>query len=160
VREIPLTQGKIALVDDEDYADLAQFKWRVQPSGRTFYAVRHDDSKKKRTTERMHRRILKVQVSEEVDHINHNGLDCQKHNLRKCTQLQNNANQQKQLRKSVDGFKGIIWVEWIKKWRARIRHNGKLIHLGYFDKDVLAARAYDSAAREHFGEFASTNFSE
>jgi hypothetical protein len=161
MKTIPLTQGMVALVDDEDYADLAQFKWyaRKSPKDHTYYAARNVKQAGRQITERMHRRILNAQVGQIVDHENHNGLDCQRHNIRICTQRQNNGNRRRNIHSS-SRFKGVTWYGRYKKWRAQIQNNGKEIHLGYFDDEEQAAHAYDKKAIELFGEFACLNFPE
>jgi hypothetical protein len=154
MKQIPVTRGMFALVDDENYVDLIQFKWYAHRGLHTFYAARYDSNGK---LEYMHRRILKVRRGEIVDHANQNGLDCQLNNIRKCTSSQNHMN----LTKRRDGsskYKGVCWSKCANKWQAHIQVDGKQIHLGLFEDDVLAARAYDSKARELFGNFAKCNF--
>jgi len=93
-----------------------------------------------------------------VDHINHNGLDNRKANLRPATRAQNNYNRQRQRNKTSTEYKGISWRKDRKKWVAEIRVDYKGICLGYFDDEIGAARAYDSAARIFQGEYAELNF--
>lgn len=148
-KEIPLTQGKVALVDDEDYEWLTQWKWHYSARG---YAVRSCREPKPQSV-RMHRVIVGAEPSEEVDHINGDKLDNRRCNLRKCTHAENMRNM-----KFRDGVshKGIKRHK--SKWAAQITVNGKHIYLGLFNTEVEAAKAYDAAAREHFAEFAKTNF--
>ena len=158
MREIPLTQGKVALVDDEDFPDISQFKWYALKGGLTFYARHALRCDGKRDFESMHRRILKCKPGQRVDHENHNGLDNQKHNIRRCTRSENNRNRKKQKNPTSSEFKGVHWDRCNGKWQAQIRKNGRNKHLGLFVSDVEAAHAYDVAARKIFGEFALTNF--
>jgi len=103
----------------------------------------------------MHREILLVDGSQEIDHINGNSLDNRKANLRVCTHRQNTQNSGK--REGCNSrFKGAYWNKNRGKWHARIGHRGKQIHLGYFESE--AAKAYDEKAKELFGVFAHPNF--
>ena len=156
-RWIPLTQGKFALVDKEDYPTIILNNWCAQKrnSGFGYYAVRsiHLNNPKERVRIPMHRQILNAPDGWEVDHINGDGLDNRKCNLRLCTRSQNGANRHK-----VRGnFKGVCWYSRCNKWGASICHDRKRYHLGYFDKELEAAKAYDDKAIELFGEFARLN---
>ena len=95
---------------------------------------------------------LKVQV----DHINHDGLDCRRENLRACTVSQNGMNRLINKRKT-SLFKGVVWNKARKKWRSQIKKDGKLLHLGSFESEVSAAKAYNEGAKKIFGEFAFFN---
>lgn len=104
----------------------------------------------------MHRIIVDAPAGMVVDHINHDALDNRRANLRVCTQSQNLGNQIRKLGSSK--YKGVSWHKAAQKWHARIQKNDAHVSLGLFDSETDAARAYDSAAREHFGEFALCNF--
>ena len=161
-RRIPLTQGKHAIVDPEDYHALTSYKWMAQRGGRTFYAnawSRNPKTRKKKLIA-MHRLIINAPEGMLVDHINHNGLDNRKANLRLATHAQNSANARKSKGNQHSKYKGVYPRPDCKKWCARIRHNKKSIHLGYFDTETQAAKAYDRAAKQHHGAFASLNFPE
>lgn len=152
--EISLTQGKIALIDDEDYELISSFKWHAFKDSNTFYAatkIKKPDGNY--TTLRMHKLLTNFN---KTDHINHNGLDNRRSNLRDGSVF-NNRNKLPQLGYSSK-FKGVLWKKDSSKYRSVIRVNNKQIHLGLFDCEVAAARAYDRAAIEHFGEFACLNF--
>ena len=149
MKEIPLTQGKVAIVDDEDYERLSQRKWHYHQTG---YAVRTSQGNK---TIRMHREIMGAKADQEVDHHNHDTLDNRRENLRLCSANENCHNRVINNNKK---YKGTTWKKDHRKWNARIRLDGHLYHLGYFDDETNAAYAYDDAARELFGEFAFTNF--
>jgi len=158
VKKIGLTQGKYALVDDEDFEKLNQYNWHANRcSSKNWYATRmwkeRDD---KPTTESMHRQIMGAPDNMQVDHINHNGLDNRKCNLRLCTRSQNAYNRKPRPDCSSQ-YKGVSFHKRYKKWEAYIRVKGKLNHLGSFDDEIDAAQAYNEAAREHFGEFAYLN---
>lgn len=106
----------------------------------------------------MHREIMDVPKHLVCDHINHNGLDNRKNNLRTCTRQQNTHNQ-KPRKKGTSKYKGVDWNKRQKKWRARIYYRGKCHYLGYFNNEIDAALTYDKKAKELFGEFACLNFS-
>ena len=155
--EIPLTQGKVALVDDDDVERIIQYLWRAEPKGDAWYA----SSIHPRTGQKMylHRFILNLESGDsDMDHINGNGLDCRKSNLRLATRSQNGANRPKFSGRYSSKYKGVGWKKQNQRWAASIRVNTKLIHLGYFLVEEDAARAYDRAAIKYFGEFAKTNF--
>lgn len=154
MREIALTNGGTAIVDDEDFAALAAFRWRRSPNG---YAVRSEWSGGKVRAILMHRVVADPPDGKEVDHVDGNKLLNTRANLRVCERGQNAANTAGRRRRKSP-FKGTDYRAAKKRWRASINVKGKNIHLGYFDTAEGAARAYDSAAREHFGEFAHLNF--
>lgn len=154
MKHIPLTQGQQAIVDDEDYDWLNQWKWHARKDCKTYYVVRKD----KQVAVLMHRHIFGLTKGdgEETDHRNGNGLDNRRENLRICTHSQNHQN-----RHAVCGnskYKGVCYHISNKKWLVHIKLNGQQIHIGYFDDEIEAAKAYDAKALEMFGEFACTNF--
>lgn len=163
--QIPLTQGQFAIVDDID-ADLADAKWHATKgaSNHSFYAVRKitDPNTKRRSLKHMHRVILERVVGrslcgdELADHIDGNGLNNCRENLRVASRTENVRNQRKSVKNS-SGFKGVSWNEQHQKWRALIRVNGRLKHLGLFDTPEAAHEAYCKAAAspEFHGEFAN-----
>jgi len=158
-RRIPLTQGKYAIVDPEDFERLNKHKWHAVKNGNTFYAIRCFGPAKKTTYIRMHREIINPPDHLVVDHINHNGLDNRKANIRPATRAQNNYNRLIVKRKGLSSkYKGVAWKKEKKKWRAQMHFNGKLIFLGYFKEEIKAAKAYDKAAKKHYGQFACLNF--
>ena len=159
MRKIPLTKGKYALIDDEDFEQLNRFRWAVQKGGNTFYAVRHARIKYRRCGLLMHRAILGLEYKDGVhtDHIDGNGLNNQRSNIRMCTQQQNLFNR-KSNKGSSSKYKGIYWDAKKQRWRCRIVIDGEQIHIGTFKSEILAAKAYDEKAKELHGEFAKLNF--
>lgn len=162
MKEVPLTKGYMALVDDEDYERvLARGKWHafVPKSKHTVYAIRtHRQPDGKRQTEYLHRFILNVTDPKvEVDHQNHNGLDCQQSNLRAASKAQNMGNQLLRRNPKSSRYKGVRFNKKLGKWEAYIGV-GKYIYLGLFTSEAEAAAAYDAKARELFKEFAAPNF--
>ena len=158
MKEIPLTQGKITLVDDEDYEYLMQWKWYAEKTKSGFMAVRHSSTKHGiRNTILMHRLIMRCPKNMQVDHIHHDELDNRKNELRICTNRQNCHNRIP-TRGLPSPFKGVYWDTSCRRWRSRITINGKLTYIGIFVNEIDAARAYDKKAKEHFGNFAYLNF--
>jgi hypothetical protein len=158
-RRIPLTQGKYAIVDPEDFERLNKHKWHAVKNGNTFYAIRCFGPAKKTTYIRMHREIINPPDHLVVDHINHNGLDNRKANIRPATRSQNNFNRLIIKREdSSSKYKGVSWRKRRKRWHARIHVNGEYKFLGYFKDEIHAAKAYDKAAKEYQKEFAVLNF--
>lgn len=142
MKEIFLTQGQVVLVDEEDFVALSRFRWSALPGGGTQYAkrtVRREDGRE--TTEQMHRRIMGAPSGMDVDHINHDGLDNRRENLRVVTRRQNSQN----LRGKPDcssKYPGVSWVKALSKWEAQAQVDGKKKHLGRFASEFEAARAY------------------
>ena len=146
MKEVQLTQGYIATVDDEDFERVSEMKWRVLITGNLRYAYSSKD-------QLLHRFILGIDNPKvEVDHKDRCGLNCSKENLRVATKSQNNANRAKLC--GDNSHKGVGWHKASSKWRATIKKNGKAKHLGLFTSEVAAKEAYNKAAKELFGEFA------
>ncbi len=158
MKKIPLTHGKFALVDDEDYDWLMQWKWCAWVHRKTWYAIRtiHTVGRLTRTV-RMHREILKVPDGVLVDHRNHNGLHNYRSTIRPCTVQQNNHNR-RIASNNTSGFKGVSWKAEKRKWVSHITVGGTTFYLGSFHCIVKAAKAYDTAAKEKFRDFARLNF--
>jgi hypothetical protein len=159
MKEIGLTKGQVAIVDDEDYERIGAHKWCADwhPNTQSFYAMRKPKiANGKQLTVRMHREVMAAKAGEQVDHINHDTLDNRRENLRLCTGGQNQANHRMQVN-NTSGFKGVDWLKERGKWRAYLTFNSKQRHIGLFQTALEAALAYDDAARETFGEFALTN---
>lgn len=148
-KEIQLTKGKVALVDDEDFIWLSRFTWCADSSG---YAMTFDGQK----NIRMHTMLIRPPKGMVVDHINGNPSDNQRKNLRICTRAENLRNRGKQKNNS-SGYKGVYWSKGRKKWIAQIKIYGKMKSLGGFEAVIDAVKAYDLAALQIHGEFAKTN---
>ncbi len=154
MKEIPLSQGKVALVDDVEFDLLSVNKWCAQKDRRTYYAVRSitiAPNKEKRVW--MHREILGLTVGQFADHINGNGLDNRRSNLRIATTSQNGANRRVG-RNNTSGVKGVAWHKGSKKWQSSICVRGRMIQLGRFYDLKSAECIYKLAAFKFFGEFA------
>ena len=159
MKEIQLTQGKVALVDDEDYEYLNQWKWCLRGTGLgKFYAIRGFSKSKKsnKGSISLHRQLMKPEKGYVIDHLDGNTLNNQKHNLRICTQSQNCSNQ-KISKSNTSGYKGVIYSQPSNKYYARITFNKKFLHLGSYIDPKDAARAYNEAAIKYHGEFANLN---
>jgi hypothetical protein len=154
MKTIQLSQGKVAMVDDDDYSLVMQYKWYARLHRYTWYAQTATPGNLNRKMG-LHNLILGCKG---VDHKDGDGLNNQRANLRPCTVGQNNSNNR--LRKdSSTGFKGVTRESGASpSWRARIRKNGKYVSVGSFGTAEQAAHAYDAAAKAQYGEFARLNF--
>lgn len=155
MRQIQLTQGQFAMVDDADYERVCAFKWHAhrKNKGRGFYAQTGYSAGGRQRSLLLHRFIMQAGRGEQVDHKNGNGLDCRRENLRFCTHSQNVHNTP-----AKKGYKGVVWVRKSLLWAASIMVEGHRFYLGNFSSEEDAARAYDAAAVELCGEFARLNF--
>lgn len=157
-RHIHLDQGEIALVDAADFVALARWRWLVMGTPRgPRYAYRMVEADGQRFTVRMHREILGLPDGVIVDHINRNGLDNRRVNLRPANAFQNAVNSPLLRRNNHSGFRGVRWNKNAHKWHAQIGHLRRNYHIGYFDSARDAAAAYNARAVELFGEFAVLN---
>ena len=178
-----LTKGKSTIINDEDYDVVKIYKWHSHLCGRqnTCYAttnipdiggpVRYYFDKKNNTQRGpyyrykilyMHVLLMSPEKGEEVDHINHCGLDNRRHNLRNVTKAQNQHNSSKARwyngKKTSSIYKGVTRHTRDKTWRAKIQVDNRRIYLGQFKHEEEAAKAYDIAAKKYFGEHANTNY--
>lgn len=156
MKEIKLSQGLVTLVDDEDYEELNQHTWYAQKKGKTFYAVRHSYLKGKDNRIYMHRVLLNNNSKLHTDHINGDGLDNQKANLRVITTRQNLQNIHT---KKSSQYAGVSWSKRDKKWQAQIRIKGVVKHLGYFTNELEAHSIYLKRLDE-IGELFVNNITE
>lgn len=153
-REIPLTQGKVALVDDDMYDYLMQWKWCLGKG----YAIRFSGRKNGKKNLPMHHHVIEVPVGMECDHRDGNRLNNQRANLRVATHAQNQCNIAPYRKDKTSQYKGVRRNR--NRWQALIKVNQVTFLLGRFDDQEEAAKAYDQAAKLHFGEFAYLNFPE
>ena len=146
------------LVDDADTHLLANHTWTISRYGSTFYAYRQTSTIGGTPSRKLylHREVLNAPDGVNVDHINGNGLDCRRSNLRLADQTLNNANARPRV--GTSRFKGVYFDRSRGKWSARIQSRGRQSFLGRFDSEEEAALAYDAAASVHFGQFARLNF--
>ena len=158
MKEIYLTNNKgIVFVDNEDYEWLQQYKWNFNLSRNgNGYATTNLYLNKRNLIKHMHRLIMNEPIGLQIDHIDNNGLNNQKNNLRIVTNQQNQMNRKKGINCSSK-YKGVTWKKQDKQWQAQIQANKKYIYLGLFRIEEDAAKAYNEAAIELFGEYAHLN---
>lgn len=166
--EIPLSQTSLAnhgkytaLISDED-SILAGFYWNILITKRsnTVYAKRANNTKGKISTETLHKVVMERVLGHElpqgaqIDHIDGDGLNCQRDNLRLANHSQNAANR-KRLKNNTSGYKGVSFHKQTGKWRATIKFQGKSISIGGFGTPEKAHEEYCKKAKELFGDFAN-----
>ena len=156
MKKITLTKNQYAMVDDTEYRNLSKHKWQANKQKHGWYAQRSIRRNGKLTKEYMHRAIMKPEKGQQIDHIDHNGLNNQKFNLRIVTHRENTLNR-KPYENTTSRCKGVFLNKQKNLWISQIKINGKIHVLGYFHAEKLAALAYDLAARRVFGEYAYTN---
>jgi len=157
--KIKLTQNKVALADESDLPILSKYRWCAHFPGWGWYAsttLWKRNGQTKKTT--MHRLLMGFPEGMEIDHINGNGLDNRRQNLRIATRSENGANKPKYHRGGYSKYKGVTKANSnTRPWAAWIKEGGESIHLGHFLTEEQAALAYNEAALEYFGEFAYLN---
>ncbi len=170
-RRIKLTQGQYAIVDAWMYEELNKYQWYAHKGKTTYYAYRaaRIDEKRKSKNVKMHEEVMKLQKTDDrrlktedqkyvIDHINGDGLDNRSANLRVATYSQNSQNRRKSRKGCGSKYKGVWLDKRTRRWRAQICFEGTKKHLGYYDDEAGAARAYDRAAVRYHEEFAKLNF--
>jgi len=153
MHEIPLTRGHVAIIDDDDFDRVSPLKWFALITGKKtplIYATRIFGPRKNKTCLYLHRFILNAPPGIDVDHINHDTLDCRKANLRTATRAQNAANNRH--RTGISGYKGVI--KYGPTWSCFVSHK----YYGRFNTPEDAARHYDTIAKQIYGQFATLNF--
>lgn len=155
--ELELTRGQVTIFDEEDLPIVTQHTWHADPSGPTFYAVsmKYKAGKYYRLT--LHRLLLAAPNGTVVDHIDGNGLNNRRKNIRLCTPQENAMNRTRPQRNPW-GYRGVTWNKRYSHFVGQIRHEQKIHYLGSFKTAEEAARAYDEAARRLRGPFARVNF--
>lgn len=157
MKEIPLDKGHILFIDNEDYEEVSKLIWKVAKRLHTFYAI--SDIRKKghaRKVILLHRLIMKAPKGTLIDHINGNGLDNRKSNLRYANKSKNAMNMSKHTPHSSP-YKGVSYDKDRKKFRCNIGINGKQYFVGRFDNELEAAKAYNKKALTIYGEYARLN---
>lgn len=155
MKKIPLSQGKFALVDDEDFEWLTKIKWyAVKQKDGTFYALGFLSGRK---SAYMHRLINNTPDGLHTDHINRDKLDNRRDNLRNASHSQNQYNRKNQSGVKSSKYKGVHWKKSHNKWYAQIRDNGKRKYLGMFNSEREAALAYNAYATKIHTSFSLLN---
>jgi hypothetical protein len=150
VKTINLTRGFVTIVDDEDHEALARFRWYASGKPPYIYAQRDERRDGLRRAIMMHRVIASAPPRLVVDHLNGDGLDNRRANLRVCSQSHNIGNARPDRRNNKTGFKGVSWRPDKRKYAAQIAVRRKTRHLGFFDTAEDASAAYQRASREAF----------
>ena len=149
MKTLELSRGKVALVDDDDFEWLKKYKWTLSGDGR--YAIYYPKRNGKRRLFLLHRTIMTAKKNEVIDHIDGDGLNNQRQNLRAVSHRQNLLNR-RDLNNKVIGI-----TKHQKGWWARIRYQGKHISLGVYEFKQDAIDAYQTAAKKYYGEKAFLN---
>lgn len=147
---LQIASGKEVLISEADFGLVSQFLWHVGAKG---YVMARLNGKKIY----LHRLIMNTPNDMDTDHINRNKLDNRRENLRIATRSENNMNKKMQTN-NTSGYKGVGWNKQNQNWRAKIKVGDKHLNLGSFQDKILAAKAYDDAAKKYFGKYARTNF--
>lgn len=152
MKEIPLTQGKVALIDDDMFDRVSYFKWSADKSGKNYYARTNIGVDGKEKSFKIHQLLLGFPKNCDIDHINGDGLLNTKDNLRLCSHSENCRNSSLKIN-NVSGFRGVHWHKNNKKWVAQINKNGKRVNLGYFINIEDAVIVFNKASKEIYKEF-------
>lgn len=159
MKEILLTQGHKALIDDADFQSVNKFKWHVHFSDSKIYARRKRRVFEGKSTTKIYLHSFLLPEASRIDHRDGNGLNCQRNNLRAATPQQNGHGFASKRDKATSKYRGVSWSEERKKWVVQVTNpSGKRTSLGRFSSEEVAARVFDKYVRENYGEFASPNF--
>lgn len=142
---LPLSQGKFAMIDSDDFEKVGRVKWSAQKEGKNFYAYRMMGGGRNRKIVYLHGAILEIKG---VDHRNGNGLDCRRENIRPATAKQQSQAFQRKRPGTSSKFRGVTWHRSASAWQAKISAEGSSFYLGLFKEEIDAARAYDVKAKE------------
>lgn len=162
-RQVTLSLEQVALVDDDDYPELAKYEWKAMRGRHCFYAVRKVyvqlDEQRIRKTLLMHRVILGIEDDPDIkiDHVDRDGLNNTRENLRIATASENQWNRGTDVDKKTSRYKGVYWNKERQKWHVQIGYMNKVIYIGRYDTEEAAAIAYNEAALYLHGEFAVLN---
>ena len=160
-RRIYLGEGRFTIVDPPDFYRFNKSHWLFKTRGNCFYAIRFiNTSNDKLKFILLHREIMKAPKGLLVDHRNNDGLDNRRANLRIATRSQNGMNSRRNKSKTSSQYVGVTFDKRKRRWFTRIYFNNKCIRIGYFEGEIVAAKAYDAAAKKYYGEFARLNFPE
>lgn len=160
-RRIYLGEGRFTIVSPRDFYWLNNFHWVAKGKGDLIYVFRIVSKENGGISMvRMHREIMNFPKGLLVDHRNNNTLDNRRANLRIATSSQNMVNRRRDKSKNSSQFRGVRFRKERGRWSAQITVNGKTFWLGSYDNEIEAAKAYDTAAKKHHGEFARLNFPE
>jgi hypothetical protein len=157
-KQIKLTQGKYAIVDDDMFDYLNQWKWFPAPYANGNLRARRNGRKGEPPSIYMHRVIMGEPKNKQIDHRDRNGLNNQRYNLRICSWRENSRNSIRNSIYKTSAYKGVIRDKERGKWRAEIQINKNRHHIGRFETEIEAAKAYDVAAKKYHKEFAYLNF--
>ncbi len=154
MKKIFLTDGKITLVNEEDFLFLVGYNWRLSATGYVVCSNGYVDNLNNKYLHKIIAKRMNLDLSNEIDHIDRDRLNNQRNNLRPATSSQNSANSKANVR-NTSGYKGVHWRKERRKWQAKIQVEGERIYLGNFDTPEEASEAYNQAADYYFGEFAN-----
>lgn len=152
MKQIPLTQGKCAIIDDSDFDIVSAHKWYAIWDGWNWYAGRKHNKRQ----QRLHNFLMQPPAGVIIDHRDGNGLNNQRQNLKISTYSHNVHRMRKKIA-HTSKYKGVSWQKRCAKWIAQIHGKGQVVYLGLYEVEEEAAKAYDSAAERFFGEDALTN---
>ena len=153
VREVPVSGGRTALIDEADYESIQHWKWSSCRKRHTFAVYRAVLEQGKSRRIYLSRFIMQAPSGLFVDHENGDGLDNRRDNLRLCTHTENNRHRCRPQSTNTSGHRGVFWERGAKKWRAQLSVNNRNVHLGMFLTVEDAGNAYRQAAVSRYGEF-------